>query len=167
MQVPAGGRASDRLAAVAASTEAACRSPERGESAPLLAFGFRLLARVGVFAFFVNHQRLVTTFVTNLRGPSTLMTLGGARVTEIVPVSSITGNITVAFAALSYVGTLTVTVIADPDHCPDLLRIATALHDELDHLAITRRGNDANHPQRWDPVKGQTVAPLQSQRGDG
>ncbi len=158
VQVPAGGRPDDRLAAVAASTQAARRSPGRGASAPLLAFGFRLLARLGVFAFFVNHQRLVTTFVTNLRGPSTPMTLGGARLTEIIPISSISGNITVAFAALSYAGTLTVTVIADPDHCPDLPRITTALHDELNQLLNTLRANDPNDPQRWDRIDGQTLA---------
>ncbi|MEO5746208.1 MAG: wax ester/triacylglycerol synthase domain-containing protein [Terracoccus sp.] len=163
VQVPAAGRPFERLAAIAASTHAACHSPGRGASAPLLAFGFRLLARVGVFAFFVNHQRLVTTFVTNLRGPSTPMTLDGARVTEIIPISSISGNITVAFAALSYAGTLTVTIIADPDHCPDLLRIATALDDELDHLASTLGAAGPNDPERWGLVDGQAGAPKSSQ----
>ncbi len=135
VEVPAAGQPHERLTAVAASTRAARRSPHRGASAPLLAHAFRLLARLGVFAFFINHQRLITTFVTNLRGPSAPMTFHGARVTEIIPISSIAGNVTVAFAALSYAGTLTVTVIADPDHCPDLPRIATALQDGLDHLA--------------------------------
>lgn len=167
VQVPTRGRPCDRLAAVAASTQAARRSPGRGASAPLLAFGFRLLARVGAFAFFVNHQRLVTTFLTNLRGPITPMTLDGARVTEIIPISSISGNITVAFAALSYAGTLTVTVIADPDHCPDLPRIATALRDELHHLANTLRADGPNDPQRWGLVDGQPVAPMEGKQGGG
>jgi hypothetical protein len=35
-------------------------------------------------------------------------------------VSSITGNVTVAFAFLSYAGTGVVTVIADPKHWLDL-----------------------------------------------
>ena len=46
----------------------------------------------------------------------------------------ITGNITVAFAALSYAGSLNVTVIADPELCPDLSDIIQALQRELDVL---------------------------------
>lgn len=135
VQVPTVGRGLDRLAAVAAQTQLARRGQGRGASAPLLAAAFRLLARIGVFAWFVNHQRLVTTFVTNIRGPETPMEFAGARVIEVIPISSIAGNVTVAFAALSYCATLIVTVIADPDHCPDLARIATALQEELGQLA--------------------------------
>lgn len=141
VQVPTSGPRPDRLAAVAEQTRAARRADVRGASAPLLAAAFRLLARLRVFAWFVNHQRLVTTFVTNMRGPATPMTFHGARVVEVIPISSIAGNITVAFAALSYCGKLTVTVIADPDHCPDLPRIATALGDELEHLACSARAD--------------------------
>lgn len=135
VQVPTAGRGLDRLAAVAAQTQVARRGQGRGASAPLLAAAFRLLARIGVFAWFANHQRLVTTFVTNIHGPATPMTFHGARVSEVIPISSIAGNVTVAFAALSYCGTLIVTVIADPDHCPDLPRIATALRNELGQTA--------------------------------
>ncbi len=46
----------------------------------------------------MDHQRVVTSFVTNLRGPSTPMTFLGAAVIDIIPV----------------------TLIADPVHCPDL-----------------------------------------------
>ena len=52
----------------------------------------------------------------------------------MTPVSSVMGNVTVAFAALSYAGTLAVTVVADPDHCPDLTFLGTQLQDQLDQL---------------------------------
>ncbi len=90
----------------------------------------------------MNHQRLVTTFVTNIRGPRTPMAFAGVRVSEIIPISSIAGNGTVAFAVLSYCGTLTVTIIADPDHCPDLAPIATALSEELQRLGSGRVADD-------------------------
>ena len=53
------------------------------------------------------------------------------------PVSMTTGNVTVAFSALSYAGRLTVTIIADPVECPDLSTLAAALQDELDMLTVT------------------------------
>ena len=44
------------------------------------------------------------------------------------------GNVTVTFAALSYAGTLAITVTADPDAMPDLLDTTAALQAELDAL---------------------------------
>jgi hypothetical protein len=57
-----------------------------------------------------------------------------APITEVIPVSPITGNVTVAFAVLSYAGTLVVTVIADPQHCPDLPVLVAHLQTDLDLL---------------------------------
>ena len=56
----------------------------------------------------------------------------------MTPVSTVMGNVTVAFAALSYAGTLTVTVVADPDQCPDLNFLGTQLQDQLDQLVRSR-----------------------------
>jgi len=42
-----------------------------------------------------------------------------------------TGNVTVAFAALSYAGTLTVTVTTDPHQHRDLDVLMNALREEL------------------------------------
>ena len=52
-------------------------------------------------------------------------------VTSIIPLSSAAGNVTVAFAVLSYAGSLTITVIADPDTCPDLSELRDVLEEEL------------------------------------
>jgi WS/DGAT C-terminal domain len=57
----------------------------------------------------------VAVFVTNLRGPEQQATLVGAWVREVVPVTTTTGSVPVVFAALSYAGVLTLTVVADPD----------------------------------------------------
>ena len=43
-----------------------------------------------------------------------------------------TGNVTVAFTALSYAGSLVITMSADPDTCPDLDRLHQELQRQLD-----------------------------------
>jgi hypothetical protein len=42
-----------------------------------------------------------------------------------------TGNVTVAFTALSYAGSLVITISADPDTCPDLDRLQHELQRQL------------------------------------
>ena len=42
-----------------------------------------------------------------------------------------TGNVTVAFTALSYAGSLVITISADPDTCPDLDRLQQELQRQL------------------------------------
>lgn len=122
-----------RLETIAVATREAKRTP-RGASAALLGPTFRILARLGLFAWFIDRQRLVTTFVTNMRGPPTPLAFTGAPISGILPVSVITGNVTVAFAVLSYAGTLAITVITDPDACPDRATLHAALQDELNRL---------------------------------
>jgi hypothetical protein len=60
----------------------------------------------------------------------------GATIAEVVPLNMVTGNVTVAFAVLSYAGTLTVTVTVDADAVPDSGLLVDALRAELD--ALTR-----------------------------
>ena len=67
-----------RLHAVAGITRAAAGAPRASSSGPL-GVAFRLLARLGLFAWFVDHQRLVDTFETNLRGPVERLSIGGTR----------------------------------------------------------------------------------------
>ena len=45
----------------------------------------------------------------------------------------------VVFAALSYAGVLTLTVVADPDTCSELDALVTDLRAELDALCAPRR----------------------------
>ncbi|MFP3901781.1 MAG: wax ester/triacylglycerol synthase domain-containing protein [Acidimicrobiia bacterium] len=129
----AGGR-SERLRSIAAATRAH-RTEARGASAVLIAPLFRGLAALGVVRWFMERQRLVTTFVTNLRGPDAPVSFLGSAVSEVVPLALVAGNVAVSFAVLSYAGTLTVTVIVDEDAFPDADVLVGALQSELDGLA--------------------------------
>ena len=91
----------------------------------------RLLAATGLLRRFINRQRLVHTFATNLRGPERLLTFAGTPVQAVIPITSTTGNVTVTFAALSYAGTLLITVLSDPSRVPDVAVLTAALRHEL------------------------------------
>nr|MDQ2709679.1 WS/DGAT domain-containing protein [Actinomycetota bacterium] len=98
---------------------------------------FRLITAAGLYRLYLNHQRRLHTLVSNVHGPDRPLTLFGASIAAIVPVSvAEAGNLTVNFLALSYAGTLTVTVVADPDRVSDLPVLVRALQVELDALTI-------------------------------
>ena len=79
----------------------------------------------------LNHQRLIHTAVTNLRGPEQPLTFSGAPVRAIIPITLARGNMTIAFSVLSCTGTLTVTIAADSDRVLDLPVLKDALQAEL------------------------------------
>jgi diacylglycerol O-acyltransferase len=128
------GALDERLAVNARSTRLR-RPVTASASAALLGPVFRTLAWLGLYRWFVDRQHLVSTMVTNLHGPDARLSILAAPITEIIPVTPITGNVTVAFAVLSYAGTLVITVTADPHRCPDLPVLLAALQSELDLLA--------------------------------
>jgi WS/DGAT/MGAT family acyltransferase len=136
VQVPTSGPPLDRLRRVAELTRQH-KARTRGASAALLAPAFRVLAMLGILRWLVERQHLVTTFVTNLRGPDAPVSFLGSIVSEVIPLNVVSGNVAVAFAVLSYAGTLMVTVSVDADACPDSEILVHALHDELD--VLTRR----------------------------
>ncbi|HLL69401.1 MAG TPA: wax ester/triacylglycerol synthase domain-containing protein [Micromonosporaceae bacterium] len=144
------GDLSQRLTAVARTTRT--RKPAApSASAAVVGPAFRALAWLGAMRWFVDRQRLVTTFVTNLRGPADRLSFLAAPITDILAVSPISGNVTVAFAALSYAGSLVVTVIADPWRCPDLPLLVSRLQDQLDQLSA----EPGEQPQRAaDVIQG-------------
>ncbi len=135
--VPAEGDPLDRL------EETARRRPPRDEApvntAVVMDPALRLLAALRLLHWLTDHQRMVNGFVTNLRGPDERLTFLGAEVREVIPVSGTAGNVTVAFAALSYAGTLVITLVADPETCPDLPAVRDDLQSELEGL-IARSG---------------------------
>jgi hypothetical protein len=133
IEIPATGDRYERLEAIAATTRSAKNAP-RGASATLLGPMFRVLARLGLFTWFIERQRFVNSFVTNVRGPDARMTFLDRPITEIIPIAVVTGNVTVSFAVLSYAGVLTVAVIADPEACPDLATLSQSLEHHLDQL---------------------------------
>jgi diacylglycerol O-acyltransferase / wax synthase len=95
----------------------------------------RAIAALGVYDWYMRRQRFLHTVVTNLPGPARSMTFCGATITDVIPLAvGGGGNVTVTFAALSYAGTLAITVTTDPDAMPDLTETTSALQAELDAL---------------------------------
>jgi hypothetical protein len=89
------------------------------------------MAATGLLRWFINRQRLVHTVATNLRGPAQPVTFAGARVREVIAIPATTGNVTVTFAALSYAGTLLITVLSDSGRVPDVAVLTAAMSHEL------------------------------------
>lgn len=92
----------------------------------------------------IGADRILHTVVSQVRGPEQPLHFAGALIRTIVPVAvGTSGSITVAFQAISYAGTLTVTAVADPDQFPDLADLAEALQQELDSLVDDDGGRAA------------------------
>lgn len=135
MSLPTSPDPHERLARVAAISRER-RSGPRGASAAPMGLAFRVVARLGLFQPFINRQRFVNTFVTNVRGPAAPLSLGGHRVSAVIPVAVNPGNVGASFDVLSYAGRLSVTVVADPDVVPDQDQLTRLLSDELARLVI-------------------------------
>ncbi|HEU4907788.1 MAG TPA: WS/DGAT domain-containing protein, partial [Propionibacteriaceae bacterium] len=135
VEVSTSGGVPERIAQV----EAAVRAHKKAATGPppiaILGGMFRLLARLGVYRFYMNHQHRLHTLVSHVRGPAEPMTLGGHQVSAAIPVAvGEGGNTTVYFEVLSYAGVLTIAVIVDPDHGPDLGGLTHLLQNELDSI---------------------------------
>jgi hypothetical protein len=135
VEVSTSGGVPERIAQV----EAAVRAHKKAATGPppiaILGGMFRLLARLGVYRFYMNHQHRLHTLVSHVRGPAEPMTLGGHQVSAAIPVAvGEGGNTTVYFEVLSYAGVLTIAVIVDPDHGPDLGGLTHLLQSELDSI---------------------------------
>jgi WS/DGAT/MGAT family acyltransferase len=136
--VPATGDVADRLAQVADEVRAHKAEATGPPPIALLGWLFRPLARVGGYRYYMEHQHRFHTLVSHVRGPDAPVTFDGAPVTSAIPVGvGGEGNVTVYVEVLSYAGTLALTLIADPDHVPDLEPLAAALRAELDLVVST------------------------------
>lgn len=132
VDLPAAGDPRDRIAETARITRAGkAAAAERGSSAFIVGSLFRGLKALGLLRWVIDRQRLVNTLVTNVRGPDAPVHLAGTPVEAVIPLTVVTGNITVGFAVLSYLGRLTVVVNADSDACPDLDVLITALEEQV------------------------------------
>lgn len=137
VSVPCEGPMLDRLRHVAATTQrrrAAGHPGQRDVPGRWLGPAMGVLARLGLFQWFIRRQHLVNTFLTNVRGPTHELSLLGVPVVAVTPASPIAGNVTVAFTAFSYAGALSVTVVADADRWPDAAPLAAAFNEALDAL---------------------------------
>jgi len=132
VHVPATGAAAGRLDRVAADVRALKAASSGPPPIALLGWLFRPLARLGGYRWYMNHQHRLHTLVSHVRGPGEPVTFGGSRIAEAVPVAvGEGGNMPVYFEAMSYAGTLTITVIVDPENLPESAELVDALHAEL------------------------------------
>ena len=143
LAVPLTGDRAERLAAVVRQRARLGVGAPRGSSGAATSMGFRTLAALGLFEPFVNRQRLVHTFVTNLRGPTEPILLAGGRVTRVVPMAITPGNVTVSFDVLSLAGRLVVTVVSDPTRLPEHALLRDALRPSW--MGSTSREADPPH----------------------
>jgi len=133
VSVLATGAMGHRLEQVAAQVRG--RKAAATEPPPIAVLGglFRPLAALGAYRWYTNHQHRLHTLVSHVRGPAEQLMFGGSSVISAIPVSvGEAGNVAIYFDVLSYAGTLTITVITDPDHFPDLGTVTDALRSELD-----------------------------------
>lgn len=144
VRLPAGGPRAEQLERIAAITRAH-KVMRRGASARLLRPGFRTLGVTGLLRPFINRQRLVSIFVTNLRGPDAVQKFAGQVITDVLPVTLIAGNVTLSFGVMSYAGSLAVVIIADPARHPDLDVLTDLLRAELDSFrgSVAGRGRSS------------------------
>jgi diacylglycerol O-acyltransferase / wax synthase len=139
VDVPGTGTPAERLARMSGAVRAARASTAGRSPTAIPPTLLRFLAAVGLYRLYLRHQHRLHTLVSNVRGPGRPLTLGGAPVGAIVPIAiAEAGNLTVNVIALSYAGTFTVTVSADPDQVPDLPVLAAALQAELDALTTAQ-----------------------------
>jgi diacylglycerol O-acyltransferase len=130
--IPANGDPEQRLERVATVMRAGKQTAMRLSAVSTVV---RAIAALGVYDWYMRRQRFLHTVVTNLPGPARSMTFCGATITDVIPLAvGGGGNVTVTFAALSYAGTLAITVTTDPDAMPDLTETTSALQAELDAL---------------------------------
>ena len=135
VDVPGTGTPAKRLERVSGAVRAARESTTDRSPVAVPPTLLQLLATVGLYRLYLRHQRRLHTLVSNVHGPDRSLTFAGAPVTALIPVSvAEAGNLTVNIIALSYAGTFTVTISADPDSVPDLPILAAALQAELDAL---------------------------------
>jgi WS/DGAT/MGAT family acyltransferase len=89
-----------------------------------------LLARLGLVRRFTRHQHFTNVMESNIAGPQDRISLLGAPVVDLIPLSNLTGNLALGFLALSYNGRLNLTVQADADSFPDLPVLVDSMRQE-------------------------------------
>jgi diacylglycerol O-acyltransferase / wax synthase len=117
----------DRLLAIAADS----RRARRWQRSGLIERSMVFVARTRLGRFLSRHQRVVDLAVSNLIGPQTPLYLLGDCMIEAIPITPISGNVTIDFCALSYAGRLTVGILADADAWPDLRLVAEEMQREM------------------------------------
>src|SRR5690348_2666743 len=106
------------------------KNDQSGGSTPLV-----WLARSGLMRVFTRHQRLTNLVVSNVVGPAQPLVVLGTPVLELIPLGALAGNLALTFLALSYAGTLVVSVRADRERFADLPVLVAAINEEWQTMA--------------------------------
>jgi WS/DGAT/MGAT family acyltransferase len=93
---------------------------------------------------FLVRQRFLNLSVTNVQGPPMPLYLAGAQLLELFPIVPLVGNITVGVGVLSYAGQLNLTIVADPEACPDVDIFARGVQTSLDGLTASLADGPGN-----------------------
>ncbi len=137
MLVPVDLRAAvpERLAQVSAYTKR--RKPGARQPTNLRAAHFisQASGRLGLAWFMNQHQRIGNTSLSTMRGSTARLHLAGHPIRRIVPAASRAANVGVSFIALSYAGTLTISIVHDPAQLPDPTLLLADLAATLEELA--------------------------------
>ena len=131
--VPAAGTAFERLSRIAGVVGAARAYAAAQPPIAMLQPLFRVFAAAGLYRRYLSHQHRLHLLVSNVPGPREPVTFDGVPVRAAIPLGvGEAGNLTLTAVALSYAGTLAVTLVADSDRMPDLEVLAGVLQAELD-----------------------------------
>lgn len=125
----------DRIRAVNQIT-AERKTAIRGSSAAVASIMGRSVAALGILGVAIQHQRLVTTLESSMRGPDAPLSIAGRHVERLVPFSVSPGNLGVIFLLCSYADELGISVVADPDNVPEYREIANDVGRELSRFAV-------------------------------
>lgn len=135
----------ERFAAIRAQTRALKRSKaERGVDLFLRFSDWSGSSRLPYWGVgLVNQLRPYNLIVTNVRGPEVPLYLLGARLHDLHPFVPLFANQTLAIAVLSYLGRISIGVLADWDHVPELEHFAGDLARAFDELRAAAEGPTA------------------------
>ena len=122
------------------------------------------MAAAPLAQLFMARQRVINVFATNVAGPPVPLFLLGARIIDLVPFVIPTGNVTLAFCACSYAGTLYLSVTADATSTPDIDVIQDGMAQTWRDLRAAQQEHDSPRtatlmpapaaPPRWRPLSG-------------
>ncbi|MGV1010479.1 MAG: wax ester/triacylglycerol synthase domain-containing protein [Dermatophilaceae bacterium] len=84
----------------------------------------------------LDRQQVYQIYLADIPGPREPFSFLGARMRRLFPVVALMGNLTVGIGALSYAGQLNLSVVGDPDACPDLDVFADGVRATLGSLGI-------------------------------
>ncbi|WP_068273689.1 wax ester/triacylglycerol synthase domain-containing protein [Aldersonia kunmingensis] len=129
----------ERMQSISATMRTEKNRVSSGSVPALVALIFEFIARVGLYDWYAKRQHQIHTVMSNVPGPPDRLRFAGFPIVDLVPLSvGGGGNVTVAFIALSYAGTMTSVIVADPATTPDLRVLAEALQSEYDAIVARR-----------------------------